>query len=89
MPSMKHLYHYILEVQTFIGGEVVQTSMFQITFGMLWYASDNYLIELTIDSQVVVGYWFFTFYNAHSKAHVICIAVASSLIGLAYRNNMN
>jgi hypothetical protein len=88
MPSMKHLYHYILEVQTFIGGEVVQTSMFQITFGMLWYASDNYLIELTIDSQVVVGYWFFTFYNAHSKAHVICIAVAS-LIGLAYRNNMN
>jgi hypothetical protein len=55
MSSMKHLYHYILEVQTFIGGGVVQTSKFQITFEIVWYASHNYLIELTIgDSQVLV-----------------------------------
>jgi hypothetical protein len=54
MPSMKHLYHYILEVQTFIWGGV-QTSKFQITFEIVWYASHNYLIELTIgDSQVMV-----------------------------------
>jgi hypothetical protein len=52
---MKHLYHYILEVQTFIGGGVVQTSKFQITFEIVWYAFHNYLIELTIgDSQVMV-----------------------------------
>jgi hypothetical protein len=52
---MKHLYHYILEVQTFIRGEVVQTSKFQIIFEIVWYASHNYLIELTIgDSQVMV-----------------------------------
>jgi hypothetical protein len=57
MPSMTHLYHYILKVQAFIGGGVVQTSKFQITFEIVWYASHNYLIELTIgDSQVVVGY---------------------------------
>jgi hypothetical protein len=44
--------------------------------------------RLTVgDSQIVVGYWFFTFYNACSKAHVICKAIAS-LIGLVYRNNM-
>ncbi len=54
---MTHLYHYILKVQAFIGGGVVQTSKFQITFEIVWYASHNYLIELTIgDSQVVVGY---------------------------------
>jgi hypothetical protein len=52
---MKHLYHYILEVQIFIKGGVVQTSKFQITFEIVWYASKNYLIELTIgDSQVMV-----------------------------------
>ncbi len=52
---MKHLYHYILEVQTFIGGGVVQTSKFQITFVIIWYAFHNYLIELKIgDSQVLV-----------------------------------
>ncbi len=55
MPSMKHLYHYILEMQIFIGGGVVQTSKFQITFEIVWYASHNYLIELTIgDSQILV-----------------------------------
>ncbi len=52
---MKHLYHYILEMQIFIGGGVVQTSKFQITFEIVWYASHNYLIELTIgDSQILV-----------------------------------
>ncbi len=59
---MKQFYHYILEVQTFIGGGIVQTSKFHITFGILWYASHNYLIELTIgDSQVVVGHLVFHF----------------------------
>jgi len=45
---MKDLYHYILEVQSFIRGEVVQTSKFQNIFEIVWYASHNYLIELTI-----------------------------------------
>jgi hypothetical protein len=77
MPSKKHL--YILEVQTFVGDGVVQTSKFEITFEIVWYASHNYLVELTIgDSQVVFHSWFFTFYNAHSKAHVICKALTSS-----------
>ncbi len=89
MPSRNHLYDYIWEVQTFIGGGVVQTSKFHITFEIVWYVSHNYLAKLTIgDSQVVVGYCFFTFYNAHNKAHVI-YKVLTSLIGLVYRNNMN
>jgi hypothetical protein len=41
MPNMKHLYHYILEVQTFIGAGVVQTSKFHITFEIVWYAFDT------------------------------------------------
>jgi hypothetical protein len=65
MPSMKHFYHYILEVQIFIGGGVVQISKFQITFEIVWYASHNYLIELTIgDSQVVVVF------HGHGLNHV-------------------
>jgi hypothetical protein len=45
MPSMKHFYHYILEVQTFIGGGVVQTSKFQTIFEIIWYAAHNNLID--------------------------------------------
>ncbi len=45
MPSMKHLYHYILEVQTFVEGGVVQTSKFQTTFEIVWYTAHNYLID--------------------------------------------
>jgi hypothetical protein len=45
MPSMKHLHYYILEVQTFIGGGVIQISKFQITFEIIWYATHNYLID--------------------------------------------
>jgi hypothetical protein len=42
---MNHLYHYILEVQTFIRGGIAQTSKFHTTFEIVWYAAHNYLID--------------------------------------------
>jgi hypothetical protein len=75
---MKHLYHYILEVQTFIGGGVVQTSKFQITFEIVWYAFHNYLIELTIgDSRIMVVFHVWGLNNVYYKItmylKILCI----------------